>query len=158
MARTKAKRSTGKKAPSRSVPRSARARAGTSRGGATPTAAITKVAFTLFPVEDPRRARAFYEKALGLRRGLASRDGVWTEYDLPGGGCVALFRHPDPDQAPPPGGASVALEVVDLDALSRRLRRRGVVFRGDVVHGPSCRMASILDSEGNALILHESAR
>lgn len=59
-------------------------------------AMFQKIAFTLFPVQDAKRARAFYERVLGFQRGLASPDGAWTEYDLPGGGCLALFRHPDP--------------------------------------------------------------
>src|SRR5262245_58751829 len=75
-----------------------------------------KIAFTMLAVQDAARARAFYEDVLGLKRGLASPDGVWTEYDLPGGGCLALFRHPDPASAPAPGGASVAFGVADLDA------------------------------------------
>ena len=70
-----------------------------------------KIAFTLLSVTDPKRARGFYEKTLGLQRGLASPDGVWTEYDLPGGGCLALFCHPDPKFARPPGGASVRLNA-----------------------------------------------
>lgn len=118
-------------------------------------AMFQKVAFTMLPVTDATRARAFYEHVLGLDRGLASADGVWTEYDLPGGGCLALFRHPDPRAAPPPGGASVALEVADLDALNERLKAAGVTYKGDVVDGPRCRMSNILDSEGNALILHQ---
>lgn len=118
-----------------------------------------KVAFTMLSVEDPARARRFYEEVLGLKRGLAAPDGVWTEYDLPGGGCVALFRHPDPKSARAPGGgASVALEVADLDALNQRLKRAGVVYQGGVVHGPHCRMSNILDSEGNSLILHQLNR
>ncbi len=117
-----------------------------------------KVAFTMFGVTDPKRARAFYEDVLGLERGLASRNGTWTEYDLPGGGCIALFCHPDPAFRRPPGGASLALEVADLDALNERLVAAGVTYQGDVVHGPNCRMSNILDSEGNALILHELAK
>ncbi|MET0594631.1 MAG: VOC family protein [Polyangiaceae bacterium] len=117
-----------------------------------------KVAFTMFSVENPTRARAFYEEVLGLTRGLASPDGTWTEYDLPGGGCVALFRHPNPAHARTPGGASVALEVADLDALNERLTTAGVVYQGDMIHGPNCRMSNILDSEGNSLILHQLAR
>jgi catechol 2,3-dioxygenase-like lactoylglutathione lyase family enzyme len=119
---------------------------------------LQKIAFTMFPVQDATRARAFYEDVLGLTRGLASPDGVWTEYDLPGGGCLALFRHPDPAFARPPGGASVAFEVADLDALNTRLRAAGVTYQGDMIHGPRCRMSNILDSEGNAIILHELAR
>ena len=117
-----------------------------------------KVAFTMFSVEDPMRARAFYEDVLGLTRGLASPDGAWTEYDLPAGGCLALFRHPNPAFARPAGGASVALEVADLDALNQRLTAAGVTYQGDMIHGPHCRMSNILDSEGNAIILHELAR
>jgi catechol 2,3-dioxygenase-like lactoylglutathione lyase family enzyme len=44
-----------------------------------------KVAFTMFGVEDSERAGAFYETTLGFKRGSSSSNGVWTEYDLPGG-------------------------------------------------------------------------
>jgi predicted enzyme related to lactoylglutathione lyase len=114
-----------------------------------------KVAFTMFPVTDSTRARVFYEEVLGFRRGLGSPDGVWTEYDLPGGGCLALFKHPMPQMAMKPGGASIAFEVADLDALNKRLEAAGVAYQGDVVHGPHCRMSNILDSEGNHIILHQ---
>lgn len=116
-----------------------------------------KIAFTMFWVEDPMRARAFYENVLGLSRGLSSPDGTWTEYDLPGGGCLALFRHPVKGFARPSGGASVAFEVADLDAVNEQLTAAGVVYQGEMVHGPHCRMSNILDSEGNAIILHELA-
>lgn len=119
------------------------------------TAMFKKVAFTMFGVEDATRARAFYEDVLGLKRGLAAPNGMWTEYDLPGGGCLALFCHPDPKYARSPGGASVAFEVADLDALNERLTKAGVRYQGDMVHGPRCRMSNILDSEGNAIILHQ---
>jgi len=113
-----------------------------------------RVAFTMFQVEDATRARAFYEELLGLTRGLASPEGTWTEYDLPGGGCLALFRHPAGTFAPS-GGASLAFEVADLDALNARLQAAGVRYLGDVVRGPRCRMSNILDSEGNGIILHQ---
>jgi predicted enzyme related to lactoylglutathione lyase len=122
----------------------------------TPRPMLERVAFTMFQVEDAARARAFYEDVLGLERGLASPDGMWTEYDLPGGGCLALFCHPN--GASRPGGASVAFEVVDLDLLNQRLKAAGVVYTSDVIRGPNCRMSNIVDSEGNALVLHELAR
>ena len=122
-----------------------------------PPPMFEKIAFTMFSVEDAMRARAFYEDVLGLTRGLASPNGTWTEYDLPGGGCLALFRHPNPAFARPPGGASVAFEVADLDALNERLKAAGVSYEGDIIHGPNCRMSNIRDSEGNAIILHELA-
>lgn len=123
-----------------------------------PAAMFQKIAFTMIPAKDPTRARAFYEQVLGLERGLASPDGVWTEYDLPGGGCLALFWHPDPAIAREPGGGSVAFEVADLDALNVRLSAAGVVYQSGIIHGPKCRMSNIQDSEGNALILHEFVR
>ena len=148
------KRTPPSKRPRPSPPRR-RAKAAAAPGGARPM--FEKVAFTMFSVADPARARAFYEDVLGLTRGLASPDGTWTEYDLPGGGCLALFRHPDPTFARPAGGASLALEVADLDALNQRLAAARVVYQGPMVHGPRCRMSNIVDSEGNSLILHELA-
>ena len=121
-------------------------------------AMLQKIAFTMFHVTDSKRARAFYEDVLGLTRGLASPSGTWTEYDLPGGGCLALFSHPDPTFARPSGGASVAFEVADLEALNEQLRAAGVSYQGDMVHGPNCRMSNILDSEGNSIILHQLNR
>lgn len=113
-----------------------------------------KVAFTMYPVKDPGRARAFYEGTLGLTVGSKSSNGIWTEYDLPGGGCLALFANDDIKPSAETGG-SIALEVEDLDALSARLKAAGVQFKFDMILSPVCRMAVILDSEGNSLILHE---
>jgi predicted enzyme related to lactoylglutathione lyase len=145
------------KAPSAADKLSNRAKLTLSRG-ASPATLVHKIAFTMFQVEDAVRARGFYEDVLGFKRGLASPEGTWTEYDLPGGGCLALFRHPDPKAVRSIGGACVALEVTDLDALNERLQQLGVVYKGEMVHGPHCRMSNILDSEGNTLILHQLNR
>ena len=115
---------------------------------------LKKVAFTMYPVQDAKRARAFYEDTLGLKRGSASSNGVWTEYDLPGGGCLALFANDDIKPSASAGG-SIALEVEDLDALIARLKQAGVQFKADMIHSPVCRMSIMLDSEGNSIILHE---
>lgn len=113
-----------------------------------------KVAFTMYPVKDGKRARSFYEGTLGLTVGSHSSNGVWTEYDLPGGGCLALFATEDIEPSADAGG-SIALEVDDLDAAIVRLKGEGVQFRADMIHSPVCRMAVILDTEGNSIILHE---
>jgi len=118
---------------------------------------LKKVAFTMYPVMDSTRARQFYETTLGLRRGSSSPDGVWTEYDLPGGGCLALFKGGDIEPSSTAGG-SVAVEVEDLDALCARLKAEGVRFKAENIVSPVCRMAVILDSEGNGIILHELNR
>jgi predicted enzyme related to lactoylglutathione lyase len=115
---------------------------------------LQKVAFTMYPVEDTARARDFYENKLGLKVGSKAANGVWTEYDLPGGGCFALFRG---EQAKPSAsaGGSVAFEVEDLDALVSRLKGEGVTILQDNIVSPVCRMAVVRDSEGNSLILHQ---
>jgi predicted enzyme related to lactoylglutathione lyase len=118
-----------------------------------PMTMIKKVAFTMFPVSDPARARSFYEDTLGFERGSASPDGVWTEYDLPGGGCLALFG--GPGAKPGAEGGSVAFEVEDLDALNVQLKAAGVKYAEDMIPSPVCRMSIINDSEGNTIILHE---
>ena len=116
---------------------------------------IRKVAFTMYPVTDVPRARRFYEQTLGLKPGLAGNagDSWWVEYDLPGGGCLALTNFGENKPSASAGG-TIALEVEDLDALVSRLRTQGVKFVGDLVKGPNCRMMNCLDSEGNAIILH----
>lgn len=116
---------------------------------------IKKVAFTLYPVQDVERARSFYEDKLGLAVGVAgSQAGMhWIEYDLPGGGCLALSNATD--EEPGASGGTVALEVEDLDALVERLKGQGVAFKSDVIRGPECRMIVCLDSEGNSLLLHQ---
>lgn len=113
-----------------------------------------KVAFTMYPVQDAKRARAFYEGTLGLTAGKGSSNGVWTEYDLPGGGCLALFATEDMKPSADAGG-TIAFEVEDLDALIARLKGEGVRFKAEMIHSPVCRMSVILDSEGNSILLHE---
>jgi predicted enzyme related to lactoylglutathione lyase len=113
-----------------------------------------KVAFTMYPVQDPQRARAFYEGTLGLTAGKHSASGTWSEYDLPGGGCLALFATRDIAPSAAAGG-TIALEVEDLDALIARLKAEGVTFQSEMIHSPVCRMSVILDSEGNSILLHE---
>lgn len=113
-----------------------------------------KVAFTMYPVTDPKRARTFYEETLGFTRGSSAANGDWTEYDLPGGGCLALFATKDIKPSASAGG-SVAFEVEDLDALVARLKGAGVEFKAEEIKSPVCRMAIVLDSEGNSIILHQ---
>jgi predicted enzyme related to lactoylglutathione lyase len=113
-----------------------------------------KIAFTMYSVTDVARARAFYEDTLGLKVGMHGSHGDmhWVEYDLPGGGCLALTNTTG---RPPGGGGTIAFEVSDLDALIADLKAKGVEFRGDIVKGPHCRMSHCLDSEGNAIMLHQ---
>jgi predicted enzyme related to lactoylglutathione lyase len=115
-----------------------------------------KVAFTMYPVSDVARARKFYEETLGLKSGAAGNQGDrwWIEYDLPQGGCLAHTNF-IPDKPSDAAGGTIALEVEDLDKLIADLKAKGVVFKGDIIPTPVCRMAVCLDSEGNSLLLHQ---
>jgi predicted enzyme related to lactoylglutathione lyase len=118
---------------------------------------LQKVAFTMYPVRDTARARAFYEGQLGLTVGSHSDNGIWTEYDLPGGGCLALFRTTDMTPSASSGG-SIAFEVDDLDKLVADLETSGVTIKARGIESPVCRMTVVLDPEGNSLILHQLKR
>jgi predicted enzyme related to lactoylglutathione lyase len=115
-----------------------------------------KVAFTMYPIRDVARARAFYEQTLGLTRGSMGNQGdnYWIEYDLPQGGCLALTNF-IADQPSDAAGGTIAFEVDDLDTLVTDLKSKNVAFKSDIIHSPVCRMAVILDSEGNSILLHQ---
>lgn len=110
----------------------------------------------MYPIVDVARARSFYEETLGLQ--LSSNvdhgDKHWIEYDLPGGGCLALTNFV-PDTPSADSGGTIAFEVEDLDLLIADLKAKNVEFRSDVIHSPVCRMAVCVDTEGNALLLHQ---
>lgn len=114
---------------------------------------LHRVAFTWLPITDVARARHFYEEVLGLKPGSHGGAGgmVWLEYDLPGGGCVALFSGA-PGTAP---GGTIAFDVADLDADIARLRGLRVAFDADVIASPVCRMIPLRDPDGNRLMLHQ---
>ena len=118
---------------------------------------LKKVAFTLYPVTDAKRSRAFYETTLGLEVGKHSDNSTWTEYDLPGGGCLALFQT-DTMKPSADAGGTIAFEVDELDALIARLKAEGVAFKAELIHSPVCRMSVILDPDGNSILLHELKR
>lgn len=130
-----------------------------SAGSSTSPLAVKKVAFTMYPITDVARARSFYEETLGLKVGMAGGQGNmhWIEYDLPGGGCLAITNTTGatPGAA---GGGTIALEVQDLTSLMQHLKDKGVTFKSDVIRGPRCRMAVCLDSEGNSILLHQVDR
>jgi predicted enzyme related to lactoylglutathione lyase len=114
-----------------------------------------KVAFTMYPVIDINRARNFYEKTLGLSVSKVSSGGSWIEFDLPGGGCFAITTLAEGVKPSSNSGGSIAFEVEDLDALVSKLKANEVKFKLDIFPSPVCRMAVIVDSEGNAVTLHQ---
>jgi len=115
---------------------------------------LNKVAFTMYPVKDMPRARAFYEEILGLGPSRNGATSPWVEFDLPGGGCLAITTV-TPNEPSASAGGTIAFEVEDLPALIADLKAKGVAFAAEGIESPVCRMAVCLDSEGNAIILHK---
>jgi predicted enzyme related to lactoylglutathione lyase len=119
---------------------------------------LKKVAFTMYPVIDLERARNFYEQILNLKVSAIypqKEKGSWVEYDLPQGGCFAITDMIVGITPSSTSGASIAFEVEELDKLVSQLKAKNVEFKLDNIITPVCKMAVILDSEGNALTLHQ---
>lgn len=115
---------------------------------------LQKVAFTMYPVKDMARARAFYEGVLGLGPSASGASSPWVEYDLPGGGCLAITTVTDHGPSASAGG-TIAFEVDDLAALVADLKAKDVPIPADDIESPVCRMAVCLDPDGNSIILHK---
>lgn len=114
---------------------------------------ITEIAFSCYAVTDFARARAFYEGVLGLTPGMCEENehGKWAEYEI---GAHTLSIGSVPDWKPSPDGCTVALEVEDFDAAIAELRAAAVTFRTEPFPTPVCRMAMILDPDGNTICIH----
>jgi predicted enzyme related to lactoylglutathione lyase len=115
---------------------------------------LQKVAFTMYPVTDMPRARAFYEETLGLGPSSSGGSSPWVEFDLPGGGCLAITTV-TPNQPSASAGGTIAFEVDDLPAAIAQLKAKGVNFAMEDIESPVCRMAIVKDPDGNAIILHK---
>ena len=112
---------------------------------------IKHIAFTLYPVKDVARARRFYEEILKLQVTHNFKNS-WIEYHLDNG-CFAISDM-TPVAPSARAGGSIAFEVDDLDAMVKSLREQNVVVKVEPFATPVCRMAVVLDPEGNALTLH----
>lgn len=116
---------------------------------------LKKVAFTMYPVTDLERAKAFYKKHFNLTPSQTSPFGPWVEYDLPEGGCFALTSMAEGVKPSANAGGTIAFEVDDLTGLVAKLKEDGVEIKLENLATPVCNLAVVLDSEGNSLMLHE---
>ncbi len=116
---------------------------------------VKGLAFTMYPVKDMQRARRFYEQDLGL---TSARDNAagWVEYDLPGG-TFAITAMAD-GCAPSSMAGSIGLEVDNVDGMTEALRKNGHTVKLEPLSTPVCRMSVVLDTEGNAITLHQATQ
>jgi predicted enzyme related to lactoylglutathione lyase len=116
---------------------------------------LKKVAFTMYPVANLERAMNFYKKNFDLSPSKISANGAWVEYDLPGGGCFSITTLAEGVKPSENAGGSIAFEVDDINAVVSKLKANQVKIKLDIFSSPVCRMAVVLDSEGNMLMLHQ---
>jgi predicted enzyme related to lactoylglutathione lyase len=113
---------------------------------------VKYIAFTMYPVKDMARARRFYEQDLGLTVSSVHVQGAWVEYHLENG-CLALSSMV-PELQPSSNSGGIALEVDDVDALVKKLDGKASI-KVPPTQTKVCRMAVVVDPEGNSLILHK---
>jgi predicted enzyme related to lactoylglutathione lyase len=116
---------------------------------------VTEIAFTGYPVTDMVRARAFYEGVLQLKStAVFENEGkCWIEYDL--GPNTLAITNMSPEWKPSSSGPAIALEVADFDVAMAALRAAVVKFVVEPAASPVCRLAVVLDPDGNSLAIHK---
>jgi predicted enzyme related to lactoylglutathione lyase len=115
---------------------------------------IKEIAYFCHPVADIARARAFYEKLLGLRIDfeLEIESGIWwIEYDIAGVALAVSNAMP----ATGSGCASLALEVDNLDETLASIKAANVTLTLDVQDLPPCRMFGISTPDGHNIMFHQ---
>jgi predicted enzyme related to lactoylglutathione lyase len=118
---------------------------------------VVEIAFTGYAVTDMKRAKAFYEGVLGLKRsrGFGEKDGQdrWVEYDI-GAGCLALITGSD-EWPPHAAGTAAALEVDDFNGYVEKMKSSDVKFIWPPNESPMCWMTVVADPDGNWVVIHK---
>jgi len=118
--------------------------------------AVKEVAFIAYPVTDLARAQAFYEGKLDLKptkTWVKDNSSGFIEYDI--GATTLAIGAGAPSFKPGKTGATVALEVDNIDALTKDLKKKGVQILLETTDTPVCQMAIVEDPDGNQIMLHQ---
>ena len=110
--------------------------------------------FVAYATDDVPRSRAFYEGVLGLKpiNVWEGADSAFIEYEV-GSNTLAIGKGA-PNFKPGKTGATIALEVEDIDAAVKELKSKNVKFLMDAYDGPACTMVLIEDPDGNQIMVH----
>lgn len=110
--------------------------------------------FVMYQVSDLARAAAFYRETLGLPQETYSEEWHWAEFNC---GNVTLALHGGVKLPEMIAGGRLALAVDDVFAACAALKAQGVRFASEPTDYSVCRAATILDPDGNAVIVHQRA-
>jgi predicted enzyme related to lactoylglutathione lyase len=114
---------------------------------------IKHIAFTMYSVRDMVKARAFYEKDLGLEM-TKDYEGTWVEYHLENGAFAITNMVPEVTPSNTHGG-TISFEVDGLDDTLEDLRAKGTKIALEPYATPVCRFAVVIDPDGNGVMLHQ---
>jgi predicted enzyme related to lactoylglutathione lyase len=110
--------------------------------------------FVMYNARDLRKARAFYQKLFGFKRGHEWTD-FWSEFATEP--LTFCLNGPPKNRGPEwnwLGTPCLALAVDDVPAAVRICRKRGVQVVIEPIETSVCWMAWIADPEGNRICLH----
>jgi predicted enzyme related to lactoylglutathione lyase len=112
-----------------------------------------KVIVSWFGVDDFESAKRFYGQVLGLKKTFEAQQ--WAEFAGAGGeASIGIAANPHAGKEP---GATVVLDVSDIDGERRRLESAGVKFEGKIEEIPGIvRLATFRDPYGNRLQLAQA--
>jgi len=114
---------------------------------------IRAIDFVVYPVTDFRKGVEFYTQVMGLEVESIWHD-QYAEFDIAG----QTFTIMSGVKELKPGGAQVAFNVPDVKKALEEIKAKGVKQVGEIIDTPVCRMAFILDPDGNAITLHEKPK
>jgi predicted enzyme related to lactoylglutathione lyase len=110
---------------------------------------IKEIAVVFYAVSDMEIARKFYGETLRLKPGEPFSEN-WVEFDV--GGAAFAITNNFKTEGP---ASSVAFEVDDIVQELARLKELKVPFKMEMMEFPTCRLALILDPDGNVVTIHQ---
>jgi CreA protein len=112
-----------------------------------------KVRVSWFGVDDFESAKKFYGQVLGLKKTFELQQ--WAEFaGAEGEESIGIAANPHAGKEP---GATIVLDVSDIERERRRLESAGVKFEGKTEEIPGIvRLATFRDPYGNRLQLAQA--
>jgi predicted enzyme related to lactoylglutathione lyase len=114
---------------------------------------VTGVDFTIVPITDFERSKAFYGQLLGLEESKQWGDMPAQEFET-GNLTIAIMQPEAFGQEFAPNRFPIALQVDDVAETRAELESEGVEFPADTIDSGVCHMAFFSDPDGNGLMLH----
>lgn len=101
--------------------------------------------FSSFSVNDPQKAKEFYEKILGLQVDENTEMGGLLTINIPGSNNVMVYPKPNHE---PATFTVLNFPVDDIEAAVKELKAKGVVFESYDMPGLKTDEDNIVRSEG----------